>query len=98
MGHRANSTQETHRRSLENLDEMFYNKIPTRKFKSMDTTISSLSFPFFCLSHLTNVLVSRIGYQCTGVVQQHEENEKALAVETDSGTASQLQKRPSRET
>ncbi|KAL1869978.1 hypothetical protein VTK73DRAFT_2899 [Phialemonium thermophilum] len=29
---------ETHRRSLENLDEMFYNKVPTRKFKSYQCT------------------------------------------------------------
>jgi MFS transporter, SP family, sugar:H+ symporter len=25
---------ETHRRSLEDIDEMFYNKVPVRKFKS----------------------------------------------------------------
>ncbi|TPX06847.1 uncharacterized protein E0L32_002343 [Thyridium curvatum] len=29
---------ETHRRSLENIDEMFYNKVPTRKFKSYQCT------------------------------------------------------------
>ncbi|SPO01981.1 related to monosaccharide transporter [Cephalotrichum gorgonifer] len=29
---------ETHRRSLENIDEMFYNKVPARKFKSYQCT------------------------------------------------------------
>ncbi|KAJ5605725.1 hypothetical protein N7510_008506 [Penicillium lagena] len=61
---------ETHRRSLENIDEMFYNKVPTRKFKS---------------------------YQCTGVVQRHEKlSEKALDIETDAGTTTQLGEQPAR--
>ncbi|PKS08604.1 hypothetical protein jhhlp_004990 [Lomentospora prolificans] len=62
---------ETHRRSLENIDEMFYNNVPSRKFKT---------------------------YQCTGVVQRPEESEKAIAIESDSGTTSHLEKRRTRET
>jgi hypothetical protein len=66
---------ETHRRSLENLDEMFYAKVSARKFKGKLLALYRPKLDF-----KPDLF---IGYICSGVVHRDEDSKKAADMVED---------------